>query len=483
MIKYESMKNEEKFEKNGLGSLLFPIVIAVGMGIILFFKDVSAGYEYLVALIPMLLLIGIIGTWLYNRDGDMKLFGAIACLSSIGVGLQLYIDARYITQSSFSLIKLLNGIVIAGCFVVFYRMIRKLLTYHVTCYILMAVSALLYGILIFRGIDPNGYGTSAWIRLGSITVQLTDFTKICAILYYAALFSAEKNKSDRAVLVHSSLFFGINLAGSLLIKELGSFLILMFLHLSILFIFMRRSTFKRIYLIVIFCSIFGAVAMSFILYHLISPAHDAGTMNSFQSLLWPIVNKVHQRFSVTANINADPYGSGYQLYQGRKALWMAGLFGNSINFTAIPVAESDMAFVALVNSFGWIMGIFALICFTRIIISGCMLSLRLVHVQLQDSIVLFGATIMIFLQAMIVILGSCNVIPFTGLPIPFLSRGGTYQAIVFCFCGLLMLASEHDGTRLIDRRKQISTDSLDTEEMTEQEEDEDADTQTLKIGF
>ncbi len=46
-----------------------------------------------------------------------------------------------------------------------------------------------------------------------------------------------------------------------------------------------------------------------------------------------------------------------------------------------------------------------------------------------------------------------------------------------------MLASEHDGTRLIDRRKQISTDSLDTEEMTEQEEDEDADTQTLKIGF
>lgn len=483
MIKYESMKNEEKFEKNGLGSLLFPIVIAVGMGIILFFKDVSAGYEYLVALIPMLLLIGISGTWLYNRDGDMKLFGAIACLSSIGVGLQLYIDARYITQSSFSLIKLLAGIVIAGCFVMFYRMIRKLLTYHVTGYILMAVSALLYGILIFRGIDPNGYGTSAWIRLGSITVQLTDFTKICAILYYAALFSAEKNKSDRAVLVHSSLFFGINLVGSLLIKELGSFLILMFLHLSILFIFMRRSTFKRIYLIVIFCSIFGAVAMSFILYHLISPAHDAGTMNSFQSLLWPIINKVHQRFSVTANINADPYGSGYQLYQGRKALWMAGLFGNSINFTAIPVAESDMAFVALVNSFGWIMGIFALICFTRIIISGCMLSLRLVHVQLQDSIVLFGATIMIFLQAMIVILGSCNVIPFTGLPIPFLSRGGTYQAIVFCFCGLLMLASEHDGTRLIDRRKQISTDSLDTEEMTEQEEDEDADTQTLKIRF
>ena len=81
------MKNEEKFEKTGMGSLLFPIITAVGMGFILFFKDRNVAYSYLVALIPILLLIGAVGTWLYNRDADMKLFGAIACLSSIGVGL------------------------------------------------------------------------------------------------------------------------------------------------------------------------------------------------------------------------------------------------------------------------------------------------------------------------------------------------------------------------------------------------------------
>ena len=145
-----------------------------------------------------------------------------------------------------------------------------------------------------------------------------------------------------------------------------------------------------------------------------------------------------------------------------------------------------MAFVALVNSFGWLLGIFVLVCFTRIVISGCILSLRLVHIQLQDSIVLFASTIMLFLQAMIVILGSCNVIPFTGLPIPFLSRGGTYQAIVFCFCGLLLLASEHGGNRLIDRNtqgKQIQETEETQDHQTIQEEDEDADTQTLKIGF
>ena len=48
------------------------------------------------------------------------------------------------------------------------------------------------------------------------------------------------------------------------------------------------------------------------------------------------------------------------------------------------------------------------------------------------------------MQGLIVILGSCNIIPFTGLPIPFLSRGFTYQTIVFCFTGTLLHLSEQE---------------------------------------
>ena len=157
------MRNEEKFEKNGMSSLLTPIVTAVVMGVLLFIKDRNAALSYLYALIPILLLIGGIGTWLYNRDGDMKLFGSVSSLAAIGIGLQLYIDQRYVTSSEFSLLKLLAGIVISGCFIVFYRIIRRFLTYNFVTHVLMAVSALLYGVLIVKGIDPNGYGTSAWI--------------------------------------------------------------------------------------------------------------------------------------------------------------------------------------------------------------------------------------------------------------------------------------------------------------------------------
>lgn len=255
------MENDEKITKTDTSGIVIPICVEVLVAVVLFLKNVNSGIQYLYALIPLLILTAFIGTFLYNRDGDMKLFGCIAVLTAIGTGLQIHIDQVYDPISSFSFLKNMAGLGIAAVFIVFYRLIRRLLNFNATCHVMMAVSALLYGILIVKGIDPNGYGTSAWISVGSFTVQLTDFTKISALLYYASLFSARKPRGDRQILIHSSIFFGINLIGSLLIRELGSFLILLFLHLSILFIFMRKSRFKRIYLIVLFCSIFGAAAM------------------------------------------------------------------------------------------------------------------------------------------------------------------------------------------------------------------------------
>jgi cell division protein FtsW (lipid II flippase) len=184
-----------------------------------------------------------------------------------------------------------------------------------------------------------------------------------------------------------------------------------------------------------------------VLYRYLRPIAEAGGLNSITSILWPIVRKVYLRFSVTANIYFDPYGAGYQLLQGKKALWIAGLFGNRVNFNAIPVVESDMAFIALVNSFGMIMGFIAILLFVRIMRSGSKLCMHLLETSKADAVVVYGLTVLLFAQAMLVILGSCNIIPLAGLPIPFLSRGGTYQALVFSFCGLLLHMSEYQGSR------------------------------------
>ena len=441
---YEEIEQEEEEEKSETRYIVFPIIVQLLMALLLYLRSHTAALNYLYALIPLLFATSFTGSYVYNRNGDMKLFSATAILTTIGTALQILIDQLYDPLTTFSIIKLVASFLVAIVFVMLYSLFRKLLNKTWMVYAMMLVSASIYLVLLFMGSDPNGYGTSAWIRIGGITVQLTDFTKVCAVMFYSALFSSSIRHDDTQILVLSSIFFLINLIGSLLIKELGSFFILYFLHLSILFIFMKKGYKKRTYLLIVFFVTIGSLAIVLLLYKLIAPAHAQGTMNGIETILWPILNKVYQRFSITANLNLDPYGAGYQLLQGKKALWMAGLFGNTVNFTAIPVAESDMAYITLVNSFGHLMGFFVMYQFLRILLCGSELSRRLMKHEKQDAVVVYAATILIVMQAMIVILGSCNIIPFAGLPIPFLSRGGTYMTLVFCFIGLLLHMSEND---------------------------------------
>lgn len=438
----DDREQDAEEETSGTRYIIIPILIQLLMALLLFLRSRTAALNYLYALIPLLFATSFIGSYVYNRNGDMKLFSSAAILTTIGTALQLLIDQIYDPITSFSTIKLIVSFVVAIVFVMFYTLFRKLLNKSWMVYVMMIVAAAIYVILLVSGSDPNGYGTSAWIRIGGITVQLTDFTKVAAIMFYSALFSSKTSHDDNQILVLSSIFFVINFIGSLLIKELGSFFILYFLHLSILYIFMNKGTKKKLYLLFIFFITVGALFLAFMLYKLILPSHDAGTMNAVTKALWPFLNKIHQRFSVTANINADPYGAGYQLLQGKKALWMAGWFGNTVNFHAIPVAESDMAYIALVNAFGHVFGFFVIFLFLRIMLSGSELSRKKMKEEKQDAVVAYASTILIVMQAMIVILGSCNIIPFTGLPIPFLSRGGTYLTLTFCLIGLLLHMSE-----------------------------------------
>jgi cell division protein FtsW (lipid II flippase) len=459
---------EEPVKDTGAKYIVLPILFEMLLLALLFVKNRQACMNYLYALIPLLLGTAFIGTRVYNRDGNMKLFMSIACLTSLGTALQVLVDQVYSPITSYSLIKLVIGMLVAVLFIAIFSFFRKFLNSSFTLYLMMGISAGIYLVLLLFGTDPNGYGTSAWLKIGSYTIQLTDFTKISAVLFYSSLFSARKARTENQVLWLSNIFFVINLLGSIAIRELGSFFILFFLHLSILYIFMRHGKKKRTYLIVIFCLVVFAVIMVFILYRALYPLAAAGSLNSLQAGIWSIVKKAYQRFSVTANINMDPNGAGYQLLQGKKALWMSGLFGNTVNFHTIPVAESDMAFIALCNGFGFVFGFAAIAMFWRIMISGSELSREYLLKSRTDAIVVYGASVLLFMQAMIVILGSCNVIPFTGLPIPFLSRGGTYQTIVFCFAGLLLHMSEQEVKEGGDNDDEFQSDEQEDETGSEE---------------
>ena len=439
----EAGYEEEETSDSGAGYIVAPVILQFILGALVFVHSRSAGVTYLYAMVPMLFLTALLGTYCYNRGSDMKLFAAFALLTSMGIALQILIDEIYTPVGDpFSALKFGIALALAFVMILFYEAFRRFLNKPYTVWIMFAGSVLVYIILLINGLDANGYGTTAWIRLGSLTIQLTDFVKLAAVMFYSSLFSSERKYSERGIIWISTAYLLINLAGSVLIHELGSFFILYGLHLTVLFIFLPHSKHKRIYLLIVFFSAVILLVSAYMLYKIMLPYAEAGTLNPVMSLIWPIVKKVYLRFSITANLVNDPYGAGYQLLQGKRALWMAGLFGNTVNFVQIPVPDSDMAFISLVNSFGLPMGFIAVFCFMRIMISGGKLSISLLAKDKQDAVVVFGVTVMLFAQAMFVILGSCNVIPLAGLPIPFLSRGFTYLTIVFFFSGLLLHLSE-----------------------------------------
>ena len=408
-----SPETEEIDTRSGKDAIwmITAILFTFLLGGFIFWKSMNAGIQYLTTLVPLLLVIAFSGTYFYNKAADMRLFAAFTGLAAIGIALQVIIDAQYQVISQFSIIKYFAGLAIAIVLILMYHLIRKALNFNYTTYFLLIVSASLYIALLFFGQDTNGYGTTAWSKIGSISLQLTDFAKITAILFYSSLFSARKTYSNRSILILSSVFFIINFIGSVMIHELGSFYILYFLHLSMLYIFMEKGRKKRIYLLTIAIATVSSIVILFMLYKMIAPSAAAGNLNAITRILWPIVRKVYLRFSITANINSDPYGA---------------------------------AFVTLVNSFGMPLGFIAVFLLLQVAIRGSELSRRLIQTDKQDAVVAYGATVLLFMQAMLVILGSCNIIPLAGLPIPFLSRGGTYQAIVFFFAGLLLQMSQRE---------------------------------------
>ena len=159
------------------------MVFEIAFALFVYYRSATAGRNYLIALAPILILTGIIGNRAYQHSADMKLLTSIIILADIGIGLQLVIDQVYAVSSTFNLLKYIIGLAVAIIFIVFYELFRKILNYRATVYIMMAAAALIYGVLLRYGYDPNGYGTNAWISVHGFTIELTDFTKDTALLF------------------------------------------------------------------------------------------------------------------------------------------------------------------------------------------------------------------------------------------------------------------------------------------------------------
>ena len=132
--------------------------------------------------------------------------------------------------------------------------------------------------------------------------------------------------------------------------------------------------------------------------------------------------------------------TGYQVCNGLIAYHNGGLFGvglgnSSQKYLYLPEAHTDFIFPILVEELGLLVGIFVLIGY--ILILYRILKIAKSCDNIRNFIICYGTFIYILLHLIINLAGSLALIPLTGVPLPFLSYGGSYNMNIILMCFVL----------------------------------------------
>lgn len=280
------------------------------------------------------------------------------------------------------------------------------------------IVALILLVLVFiPGIGTTAYGASRWIELGPISFQPSEVMKFAIVLYLSAWLSGKgKEKTED--------FY----------EGLVPFLAILFL---VAFLILKQPDTGTLFLI------FG-ISMSIFFYSGANLKHIFGMMGlalfAFFILLKTAPYRM-QRFLVFMNPEHDPQGFGYQMTQALVAIGSGGLFGVGLGyshqkFNYLPEPVTDSIFAIFGEEFGFIGAVVLISLFV-------FLALRGIHIARSapdrfGELLGIGIVSWIIVQAFVNISAITGLIPLTGVPLPFVSYGGTSLAVLLSAIGILL---------------------------------------------
>ena len=173
------------------------------------------------------------------------------------------------------------------------------------------------------------------------------------------------------------------------------------------------------------------------------------------SLLMPErFSRAMERFNTWLDPWKDTQGQGYQLIQGLIAMVNGGLWGVGLgvgNGHVIPQHYNDSIFMVIVNEFGMIFGAMVLAVYVLIVIRGMMIA-KACRTRFHTLLVT-GCVAILALQTFVIIGGNIKLIPLTGLPLPFVSHGGTAMVSCMCIIGMMQGVSARNSAGLREDRE------------------------------
>ena len=354
-----------------------------------------------------------------RKQNDLIILIFIFLLVSIGVimmfsasynyGLQRFGNAGYFISQQ--LIALAIG---AALFVIAVKvpleLVRKMIP------MLLFVSLLLILLTLIPGVSREVMGARRWLFLGSFSFQPSELVKFSLILYLANILS---KKSDR---IHD--FINSVLPPLLVVGIFGTLVYLQNDFSSALFIF-------------VVCFFIFFIAGVRMLYFF----GIGVTMVPVTLILLFSEEYRANRFMVFFGWKSDPSGIEYQITKSLQSLsnggfWGRGLGSGVAKIGRLPEVQSDFVFASFAEEAGFLGVIFVLALFLGFGIRGIMLALK--QKDKFKALLAFGLTVSILYQALINMAVVSNLLPTTGIPLPFFSHGGSSLMMILVMCGLLI---------------------------------------------
>ena len=281
--------------------------------------------------------------------------------------------------------------------------------YHFISFPLVILGIVLLVVVLINGKVANQ--AKSWINLfGIITIQPSEFIKIFTIMWFSSFYSIKKNCTNlKKVLFPLTISTGIALL-IIIQPDLGTasiYIILVFF----LFLILPISKKIKINSIIVIISV---VVISLLL-----------LLNNGVKILF---ERQIQRLNFL-NPCERIYSDGNQVCNGYIAINNGGLFGRGLGnstqkYLYLPEAYTDFIFAIVVEELGLIVSIIILIILFLVLWRIFLIAKR--SKNTRRSLLCFGVFFYILLHVIINLGGLLGLIPLTGVPLPFLSYGGSY---------------------------------------------------------
>ena len=292
---------------------------------------------------------------------------------------------------------------------------RSLKQSNIVVFLYVLFCSILF-LLFVAGSVSNG--AKSWFNFGSFSFQPVDLMKLVLVIILAKYFSRRhvEIRNIKHIFI-SGIYAFIPFVLVLLQPDFGSAIIIFLIWFGMILV----SGISKTHLLLVFIS--GALGVL---------------------LLWTFVFAPYQKARIANFLNplADIHGSGYNSYQATIAVGSGQIIGKGLGFGTqsrlkfLPENQTDFIFAAFAEEWGFVGSVLVLLLFGLII-------WRILYIASHGATnfeTLFGMGIAIYLMSHILINIGMNLglMPVTGIPLPFMSYGGSHMITEFAGLGILM---------------------------------------------